>query len=293
MSRIRLTQRRVDALRLRRKPRNLRDTELKGYGVRVMPSGAKRYFIHSQHRGQRVWKTVGDAAEIRGRWPGISAPPADRGGRGNRLSTKRYDHNRDKPPPSLTRPPYSSGRTARRNRFGRIRACPVFGRPRMRRGVRSGGLSDRPPPGRARRINGAPPISPNATETETQTRNGIVRYVTTRALDRSPNPFSTNDHSRRGNDPDSPPSDHFLDQEKVTARRDTTPVVLTRCQRIVGARRRYILRSTCLRHFAAHMPHCRGVRSGNSLAVADDETDIRQLFAVHRHQVHRTGRAYR
>ena len=64
MSRIRLTQRRVDALRPRRKPRDLRDAALKGYGVRVMPSGAKRYFIHSQHRGRRVWKTVGDAAEI-------------------------------------------------------------------------------------------------------------------------------------------------------------------------------------------------------------------------------------
>ncbi len=64
MSPIRLTQRRVDALRPRRKPRDLRDAELKGYGVRVMPSGAKRYFIQSQHRGQRVWKTVGDAAEI-------------------------------------------------------------------------------------------------------------------------------------------------------------------------------------------------------------------------------------
>ena len=64
MSRIRLTQRRVDALRPRRKLQDLRDAELKGYGVRVMPSGAKRYFIQSQHRGQRVWKTVGDAAEI-------------------------------------------------------------------------------------------------------------------------------------------------------------------------------------------------------------------------------------
>ena len=27
-----------------------------------MPSGTKRYFIHSQHRGHRVWKIVGDAA---------------------------------------------------------------------------------------------------------------------------------------------------------------------------------------------------------------------------------------
>ena len=61
---IRLTQRRVDALRPRRKVRDIRDAELKGYGVRVMPSGARRYFIHSQHRGKRVWKIVGDAAAI-------------------------------------------------------------------------------------------------------------------------------------------------------------------------------------------------------------------------------------
>ena len=62
MATIRLTQRRVDTLRPHKNVRNVRDTELKGYGVRVMPSGKKRYFIHSQHRGHRVWKIVGDAA---------------------------------------------------------------------------------------------------------------------------------------------------------------------------------------------------------------------------------------
>ena len=64
MPAIRLTQRRVDALRPRRKVHDLRDTELKGYGVRVMPSGTKRYFIHTQHQGQRVWKTLGDATAV-------------------------------------------------------------------------------------------------------------------------------------------------------------------------------------------------------------------------------------
>ena len=64
MASIRLTQRRVDALRPRRKVRDIRDAELKGYGVRVMPSGTRRYFIHSQHRGKRVWKIIGDAALI-------------------------------------------------------------------------------------------------------------------------------------------------------------------------------------------------------------------------------------
>ena len=62
MPTIRIIQRRVDALRPRRKVRDIRDAELKGYGVRVMPSGAKRYFIHSQHRGKRIWKIIGDAA---------------------------------------------------------------------------------------------------------------------------------------------------------------------------------------------------------------------------------------
>ena len=62
MAVIRLTQRRVDTLRPRKTVRNVRDAELKGYGVRIMPSGTKRYFIHSQHRGHRVWKIVGDAA---------------------------------------------------------------------------------------------------------------------------------------------------------------------------------------------------------------------------------------
>ena len=64
MPAIRLTQRRVDALTPRRKMCDVRDADLKGYGVRVMPSGTKRYFIHAQHEGRRVWKTVGNAADL-------------------------------------------------------------------------------------------------------------------------------------------------------------------------------------------------------------------------------------
>ena len=64
MPAVRLTQRRVDALGPRRKVRDVRDADLKGYGVRVMPSGTKRYFVHSQYRGRRVWKIVGDAATL-------------------------------------------------------------------------------------------------------------------------------------------------------------------------------------------------------------------------------------
>ena len=64
MPSIRLTQRRVDALRPRHKVRDIRNAELKGYGARVTPSGTRRYFIHGQHRGKRVWKVIGDAAAI-------------------------------------------------------------------------------------------------------------------------------------------------------------------------------------------------------------------------------------
>ena len=30
----------------------------------ILPSGRKRFFVHCQHRGQRVWKIVGDAATM-------------------------------------------------------------------------------------------------------------------------------------------------------------------------------------------------------------------------------------
>ena len=61
MPRITLTEARVKALRPRRIAYDTRDGKLKGFGVRVLPSGAKRFFVHCQHRGERVWKIVGDA----------------------------------------------------------------------------------------------------------------------------------------------------------------------------------------------------------------------------------------
>ena len=64
MATLRLNQRRVDALKPRKAAYDVRDRDLKGFGVRILPSGAKRYFIHSQHNGQRVWKIVGDAGSI-------------------------------------------------------------------------------------------------------------------------------------------------------------------------------------------------------------------------------------
>ena len=61
MPNIALSEARVKALQPRPSTYDIRDAKLKGFGVRVLPSGAKRFFIHTQHRGQRIWKIVGDA----------------------------------------------------------------------------------------------------------------------------------------------------------------------------------------------------------------------------------------
>ena len=61
MARTTLTAARVTALRARKSAYDTRDSKLTGFGVRVLPSGRKRFFIHCQHRGERVWRIVGDA----------------------------------------------------------------------------------------------------------------------------------------------------------------------------------------------------------------------------------------
>ena len=61
MPKVTLTQARVKALRPRKTTFDIRDGKLPGFGVRVLPSGRKRFFIHCQHHGERVWKIVGDA----------------------------------------------------------------------------------------------------------------------------------------------------------------------------------------------------------------------------------------
>ena len=60
----RLTQRRVDALKPHTKTCDIRDTDIKGFGIRILPSGRKRYFLHSQVDGKRVWHAIGDAEDI-------------------------------------------------------------------------------------------------------------------------------------------------------------------------------------------------------------------------------------
>ena len=64
MARTTLTDARVRALRPRKSAYDTRDSKLTGFGVRVLPSGRKRFFIHFQHRGERVWKIVGDASSM-------------------------------------------------------------------------------------------------------------------------------------------------------------------------------------------------------------------------------------
>ena len=54
MPRSRLTQRRVVALKPRKSTYDIRDTEITGFGVRILPSGRKRHFLHSQVDGKRV-----------------------------------------------------------------------------------------------------------------------------------------------------------------------------------------------------------------------------------------------
>ena len=64
MPRTTLTEARVKALKPRKTVRDVRDDKLKGFGVRVSPSGRKQFFIQCQHRGERIWKTVGDAGTM-------------------------------------------------------------------------------------------------------------------------------------------------------------------------------------------------------------------------------------
>lgn len=74
----RLTDARVRDLRAKKITRNIRDTALAGFGVRVLPGGRKRFFLHSRHEGRRIWKIVGDpsnmtVAEARERARGLLA----------------------------------------------------------------------------------------------------------------------------------------------------------------------------------------------------------------------------
>jgi len=60
----RLTQRLIDNLTPGETVREVRDTELSGFGVRIRPSGRKRFFTRAQTNGQRTWKAIGDAGTM-------------------------------------------------------------------------------------------------------------------------------------------------------------------------------------------------------------------------------------
>ncbi|MCY3767330.1 MAG: tyrosine-type recombinase/integrase [Gemmatimonadetes bacterium] len=64
MPAIQLTEARIKALKPTKSTRDVRDAALRGFGVRILPSGRKRFFIHTQYEGKRVWKLIGDAAEM-------------------------------------------------------------------------------------------------------------------------------------------------------------------------------------------------------------------------------------
>ena len=64
MFRTRLTDARVRTLRPAKTTRNVRDTVLAGFGVRVLPGGRKQFIIHVQHTGRRTWRIVGDPADM-------------------------------------------------------------------------------------------------------------------------------------------------------------------------------------------------------------------------------------
>lgn len=59
MPRKSLTEARVRMLKPRKTAWNIRCGKLRGFGVQVLPSGRKRFFIHCQYAGERIWKTIG------------------------------------------------------------------------------------------------------------------------------------------------------------------------------------------------------------------------------------------
>ncbi len=64
MSGRRLNQHLIDALRPGRSVRGIRDTELRGFGIRILPSGRRRLFVHAQRDVRCRWTTVRDAGTM-------------------------------------------------------------------------------------------------------------------------------------------------------------------------------------------------------------------------------------
>lgn len=54
MPNIALTEARLKALVPHGSADDTRNAKLRGFGVRMLPSGARRYFLHAQHHGGRT-----------------------------------------------------------------------------------------------------------------------------------------------------------------------------------------------------------------------------------------------
>ncbi len=61
MRNLSLNQHRVDRLKPQNSTYDIRDTDLKGFGIRVLPSGKKSYFLQTQYEGRRRWTKISDA----------------------------------------------------------------------------------------------------------------------------------------------------------------------------------------------------------------------------------------
>jgi len=64
MANRRLAQRLIDTITPGKSVREIRDTELRGFGIRVLPSGRKSFFVHAQNDGRRTWTKIGDASAL-------------------------------------------------------------------------------------------------------------------------------------------------------------------------------------------------------------------------------------
>ena len=56
-----IRQHRVSRLKPQKSTYDIRDVDLKGFGIRVTPSGKKSCFLQTQHEGQHRWRKIGDA----------------------------------------------------------------------------------------------------------------------------------------------------------------------------------------------------------------------------------------
>ena len=61
MRNLSLKQSRVDRLKPQNSTYDIRDTDLKGFGIRILPSGKKSYFLQTQYEGRRRWTKISDA----------------------------------------------------------------------------------------------------------------------------------------------------------------------------------------------------------------------------------------